>query len=100
MDSKLSFQRFMYTIGAFLAPLIMAPFITLANQNISTGKHPSYMMHNAIWQKNHFDSKGSVHDVVQETPCKNSTETNPYNIIANFDDLDDDGNFYIFLGNI
>ena len=24
----------------------------------------------------------------------------PANIIANFDDLDDDGNFYIFLGNI
>ena len=50
--------------------------------------------------KIHFDSKGSVHDVVQETPCKNSSETNPYNIIASFDDLDDDGNFYIFLGNI
>ena len=97
MDFKLSFQRFMYTIGAFLAPLIMAPFITLANQNISTGKHPFYMMH---WQKNHFDSKGSVHDVVQETPCKNSTETNPDNAIENLEDLNDDGNFYIFLGNI
>ena len=31
----------MYTVGAFLAPLIMTPFITLANQNISTGKHQS-----------------------------------------------------------
>ena len=55
------------------------------------------MMH---WQKNHFDSKGSVHDVVQETPCKNSTETNPDNAIENLEDLNDDGNFYIFLGNI
>ena len=47
--SKLSLRRFMYTIGAFLAPLIMAPFITLANQNISTGKHPILMKH--FWNR-------------------------------------------------
>ena len=79
----------MYTIGAFLAPLIMAPFITLANQNVSTGKHP---FSRTIFGTNSF------HDVKKETPCKNVTETKPNNI--NFEDLDDDGNFYIFLGNI
>ena len=41
---------------------------------------------------------GSFRDVKKETPCKNATETKPNN--NNFEELDDDGNFYIFLGNI
>ena len=45
-----------------------------------------------------FASVGFDFDAQKETPCKNATETNPNNV--NFEDLDHDGNFYIFLGNI
>ena len=84
----------MYTVGAFLAPLIMTPFVTLANQDVSTGKHPFdqplHVIIHYIW---HTDC-----DACTETPCKNTSEPNSINQTSKV--LDNDGNNYIFLGNI
>ena len=83
----------MYTVGAFLAPLIMTPFLTLANQNISTGKHrriqlgPNVMSHDS-----------NINYICSETPCKNTSDPDSNNKMVYFEGSEDDGNLYIFLG--